>query len=642
MKPPNRFHVSLLIAIALLALGFRWSAGGSIFLHFQSPGFEQLSLPGELPWELNALLLRPTGPAQLELVDAEGNASTVPEGAFEVRHGILRRAAGTAAVPEAGRYQLNAEVQVRFFFFRFTLMASAPFEIVDLAHPDECEILNNAECLLPYPSSRFEVETAGGVSMTDWMRPSPRWKRSPGRGHAARERDGVGKEVLRDHPRATRGIDRDRSQLDIAFPQVGIPEVVGTQIPASLVSGIDGFSPTVQIFVHFPGGVDLEASDAAVLLDRGSSPPWIETRTHDARSLERHSPTVLLDLDTGERVPHWVEMDSRAEGNPGRQAFILRPAVSLVPSHHYAVAIRNLVHPDGSAVMPEPVFRTLRDGRKSDIPALNERRHPMERLFRRLHRAGVPRKDLLIAFDFHVQSEHSLTHQMLTMRDLAFEWLDEQVDADVQTFTVTEVEDFPDCEATENVHRRIVLGTFQSPLFLTEAPSPTNVAQLNVDENDNPVQNGTMDAAFTISIPCLIEREDAPELYTILLGHGIFGRGEDLVRGIPEGAAENLGQFDDTREWNYIAGATDWSGWSAPDFLWAGRLIVGFGASQLHNFPAFPDRHRQGQTNTLILSRMMKRAIFNRDEAFQLEGVGAFPGPETTRKTFTWFRVPPG
>ena len=51
--------------------------------------------------------------------------------------------------------------------------------------------------------------------------------------------------------------------------------------------------------------------------------------------------------------------------------------------------------------------------------------------------------------------------------------------------------------------------------------------------------------------------------------------------------------------------------------------------SNLHNFPAFPDRHRQGQLNTLILSRMMKRGLFNQDPVFQDDqGNGLLPVPE--------------
>jgi len=507
-------------------------------------------------------------PVELELGEGE-----------DVPFGTLYRGRLDASVP--GRYDLEATGRVRFlFFFRLRVSAASWLETTAIADADQCEHFNATECLLPYPSSRFVERTP-------------------------------------DTP----------TGLRIEIPQVGIAPVNGPPIPAEMLSGLDGFSPTVQVLMHFPGGVDLAASRAPVLLDRGSAPPWIETRSPDDRSRDGDSPTVLLDARTGERILHWVELDARAEGDPERQLFILRPARSLVPGRRYLVAVRGLVGPGGSSVEPEAAFAALRDRRPTDIPSLEERRRPMERVFRRLRRHGVDRHDLQLAFDFTVQSEEGLTRQMLAMRDRAFEWLAEQRALGSRTFTVESIQDMPGCASNGSAHRRIVQGTFQSPLFLAEPPVAANVAQHTVDENDLPVQNGTMDAPFTISIPCTIEDESVPGPNTLLLGHGIFGTGEGLVRGIPQGYQDLLAGFEDTPPWNFIAGATNWSGWSNIDRLWVGLQIVGAEESRLQNFPAFPDRHRQGQVNTLVLSRMMKEAHWNDDPAFRIDDVGVFPEP---------------
>ena len=57
-------------------------------------------------------------------------------------------------------------------------------------------------------------------------------------------------------------------------------------------------------------------------------------------------------------------------------------------------------------------------------------------MFARLEAAGVARDELQLAFDLATQSDHSLTHQMLSMRDQAFAWLADQLAAGTQTFTV--------------------------------------------------------------------------------------------------------------------------------------------------------------------------------------------------------------
>ena len=98
-------------------------------------------------------------------------------------------------------------------------------------------------------------------------------------------------------------------------------------------SVLDGFSPTVQILMHFPGGVDPVASNASRLLP--------ETRTYDSRSLDADSPTVLLDVDTNTRVLHFVEPDAHAADDAGPPSSCsCARARSLTPGHRYIVAVR--------------------------------------------------------------------------------------------------------------------------------------------------------------------------------------------------------------------------------------------------------------------------------------------------------------
>jgi hypothetical protein len=430
---------------------------------------------------------------------------------------------------------------------------------------------------------------------------------------------------------------------------MAVPHVNGPiQVPASMLDGLDGFSPTVQILTHFPQGVDVVASGLARLIPpclglpsddpectAASAPPWVGVRTYDDRSLDADHPTVILTWD-GKRVLHWAENDVTPQDS-GRQAFILRPAQSLVPGQRYIVAIRNLVSPDGPAVQAEPAFAALRDGRPTDIPQLVARKWAMEQVFWRLGKAGVPRDDLVLAFEFTVQSDHSLTHQMLAMRDQGLAWLDAQAQP---TFVVDDVEE-NDCSDPEQAIWKVVAGRFTVPLFLEGPPVVSNIGQHTVDDDDVPVQNGVWeDAPYHVSLPCLLHPEHGDPsvpVHTLLLGHGIFGTGEGMVRGIPPGAAAVMDFWRNppaplapraTREWNYVAGATDWSGWSSSDYIWVGGAIIGLFSSSLHNFPAFPDRHRQGQLNTLILSRMLNEGLFNADPAFQdAGGSGLLPVP---------------
>lgn len=444
--------------------------------------------------------------------------------------------------------------------------ARSQFDAVALTNPDECEVLNQAECLLPYPSSRF---------------------------------------LVRDESTAT--------GFRLNIPASGLPDPIGPPLSPEPFNKVDGFNPMVQILMHFPQGVDPERSAASRLLAPGccgqpNGPPWVDTRTYDGRSLEADSPSVLIDFDTGERVLHWLELDGHAADNLARQALIMRPGLSLIPGHHYVVAMRKLKTAEGADVLAEAPFAALRDRQPTTIDAIESRRESMEDLFTFLRAHDIAPEDLVLAFDFVVQSEHQLTSAMLSMRDQAFAWL-AQVEADPEAtnFTVAQMQEF-DCGAPDAIVWRNVSGTFKSPLFLTRDPNLDGVGFLKVDEAGVPVQNGFTDASFSVSIPCSVLSQDRPSAHAIVLGHGLFGAGSDMTGGIP-------GRAGAVVPWTYIAGATDWRGLARQDLGWVVGDIVGVNETKLNNFGGLPDRLKQGMLNTLVLAKMMRHGLFNRDTA---------------------------
>jgi hypothetical protein len=128
-----------------------------------------------------------------------------------------------------------------------------------------------------------------------------------------------------------------------------------------------------------------------------------------------------------------------------------------------------------------------------------------------------------------------------------------------------------------------------------------------------------------------------------VLGHGLFGIGDDMVTG-----------FGDFFDGTYIGGATNWRGMSSDDLNWIVYSIIGFASSELNNFPALPDRLKQGQTNTQVLARMMKHGLFNTHACFQVRdplpadcttagpdpsAEGVFPGSPTEDVEMFYFGV---
>ncbi|MEN8182887.1 MAG: hypothetical protein ABFS46_10175 [Myxococcota bacterium] len=513
-----------------------------------------------------------------------------------------------------GRHELEARIELRFFKkMEVSFGARDSFEVVSLAAPELCDVLIGSEgpgdsrCLFPWPSSRY-LEPA----------------RTPTGVRVALPREAMPRAVVL----ADDSLDGQEFTVQDAMATLG-QLIAGAKLPIDPApfNTHDGFSPTVQILMHFPGRVDLRASNAARLL--------ATTRTFSLRSLEPDSPSVLLDADTGEWVPHFLENDVRATPAyqreqlfPGDfldgQATILRPGKSLTPGHRYIVAMRGLKHPDGSDVQAEPVFAALRDGRPSDIPAVEERRKATARMLRRLRRAGVRGEDLILAFEFVVQSDEQLTGEMLSMREQAFAFLETRGSGGVRVDEIIEVN--PGCQDPARAVWREIRGSFEVPLFLENDPytQPGFPGKLLRDEHGVPVWETTTQAPFGAAIPCAALDGPSPPL---VLGHGLFGTGAGTVSSLS--SAEGLDGFD------FVSAGTNWSGLSGPDLTlpdldlslpvdqlaeelapffasFVGQTLIDF-----DDFPAMGDRLRQGQLATLVLARMLSNGSLATLPAFQ-------------------------
>ena len=115
----------------------------------------------------------------------------------------------------------------------------------------------------------------------------------------------------------------------LAIPQGALPVNIDN-LPTDPAgwNAADGFSPSAPMVMSFPGGV---------------SPIGLPPNDNYDRSLASDSPTIVLDMTTGERVAHFAELDMTADGVPDSQALFLRPAARLIGGHRYAVGITRAV-----------------------------------------------------------------------------------------------------------------------------------------------------------------------------------------------------------------------------------------------------------------------------------------------------------
>lgn len=404
---------------------------------------------------------------------------------------------------------------------------------VTVADADRCDPIAPMGCLYPFPNDHFTVADAG----------TPTGRR-------------------------------------VALVQASMPaNANGVHIDPSTWNELDGFSPGAAILLQIPD-LDLEASRTAPITDIGAS-------------LEDASAVVVLDADTGERLPHWVEADSYAEGTDEVPTTFVRPAVSLPEGHRIVVGVRGLVDAAGDPVEPTEAFRALRDRLETEVPALEDRRSSMEAVFADLEEAGVERDELQLAWDFTVASTEGLSSRLLSMRDSAFATLGD----DAPAFTVDSVTP-SDREgiATE------VEGTYEVPLYLDGEGAPGSSLALGLDRV--PMQTGTYTAGFTCVVPESASATDPAG--TGIYAHGLLGTSGQVPGG--SGAVSAQG--------NIVFCGTDLIGMAEEDTGNA-AVIVG----DLSTFHTLSDRLLQGHLNTLFLGRLLIHPEgLGTDPAFQDDG----------------------
>ena len=356
----------------------------------------------------------------------------------------------------------------------------------------------------------------------------------------------------------------------VAFTPGAMPvNVGGVAMDPTEWNRNDGFSPGSPVIAFVPG-LDAAASEIAPATDIGAS-------------LDDDAPIVLLDTETGKRVPYWAELDETID-DPAERPLVIHSAVNFLEGHRYVVALRDLRGADGERIPTPDAFRVYRDDLETTNEAVEGRRQHMEDVFDTLQDAGVERDDdLYLAWDFTVASERSLSERLLHIRDDAFDTLGDQAPA----FQVTAVEEEPEEERLA----RIVDGTFQVPLYLAGTGEPGS--RYNAGPDGLPAVNGEYTADFRCIVPAaaLGAGGEAVPARPSLYGHGLLGSEEEVDAG-------NVVDMAD--EHDFVFCATKWIGMSEEDVGNAVAIL-----NELGQFPSLADRLQQGVLNTLFLGRLM-------------------------------------
>lgn len=390
--------------------------------------------------------------------------------------------------------------------------------------PDQCNPLGGSHCMEPWPSSVYEV--ADATSATG---------------------------------------------VRLAVPVGGLlTNSNGDPVDPAPWNQADGFSAAAAIVTVFAGGID------------GSN---LVDQDHFADSLGATSPTVLLDLTTGERVAHFAELDVTAAETPSSQALYIRPAARLTARHHYAVAIRKSLKAKGGGALPiAPGFQALLDDANVEHPLLDRARARFPAVREGLATAGIPADDLVLAWDFTVASDEGVRRLPTSARDQVVSRL-------ATTRQTLRIDD--DSLETGQIHRRID-AFISAPLFLTQGGSYNAGTTLALDADGLPAYQGMYEIPITAVIPTCAYSASAP-VGIMMYGHGLNGSGQQAASGaIRDTAAAAC----------VISVGTDMRGMSERDIGNIARAL-----SNLNNGSEIFETLVQGLANHVALERAMETVL---------------------------------
>jgi hypothetical protein len=387
--------------------------------------------------------------------------------------------------------------------------------------PDNCNPLGTSHCMAPWPSSAYQIADA-----------------------------------------------TTPTGVRLAIPTGGLlTNANGDPVDPAQWNRADGFSAAAVIVTTFDGGVD------------GAN---LVNQLHFADSLTDTSPTVLLDLTTMQRVPHFAELDVTAASTPDSQALYIRPAARLTAGHRYAVAIRSSLKGKSGAALPiAPGFQALLDGAQIDHPLYARMRPGFPAVLAGLATAGVPTSDLVLAWDFTVASDEFVRRLPTSTRDQALA----QLATTRQTYRIDD-----DSNVDATIRRRID-GFVTAPLFLTQAGAYQPGTTLAFDAAGLPAYQGMYEMPFTAIIPTCAYTAAAP-VGIMMYGHGLNGTGQQAASGVIRDTAAAA---------CVISIGTDMRGMSEKDIGNIARAL-----SDLNNGGEIFDTLVQGITNHVSLARAME------------------------------------
>jgi len=346
---------------------------------------------------------------------------------------------------------------------------------------------------------------------------------------------------------------------DDGFVDLGAVELPqakgGTPIPVERVAHRRGFSPVQSVVI-----------DLGVHLDPDSLPGF--DVLGEAGSVQ------LWDLDAGERIPAFAELDAFPD-NVEVPVLLVRPLAPMTPGHDVAVVLSSEVRTaDGAALERVDWWADRLDGR---APAGAE--HEIDQVqdtHDRLVALGVD--DQVLSFSFPIDDPRAPLQMMLSELETptSWEWEAIRVDDDGDPLP-------------EGIWKRLE-GTFDSESWLEDD------VQFALDADGLPQAQGTAAMDLWVYMPDALKDAEPGTAPVWLFGHGIFADADEYLNDDEDGS----GVIDLANRAGALVVATEWRGLTADD-----RLVGVDVGNDFGQIPTLTDKLAQGVANNAALVKLI-------------------------------------
>ncbi len=375
--------------------------------------------------------------------------------------------------------------------------------------------------------------------------------------------------------------NRTETGFSLSIPGASIPDTNSARSENMIVlDRLDGFSPSTQIFTSFGQQVP-NISGLASQFDISSS-------------TEPGHGTILMNLDTKEVLPHWVELDARnQEGQP--TLFFIRTLEGLDHGARYAVGISGLLD-NGTPISPSDGFRALRDNIPTNNDGIEGQRSNFEEIFDSFNTIGISRLDLQSAWWFHTASTESILRDLLIMRDDA----ETRIGMNGTACNFTSVtEGFGDDQRA----LRVIEGTITTPHYMVEKEARSPLMR---NSDGDPIFVENREIEFTMMIPQSLADNNTSGPLTVV-GHGLFGDGKGYV-------SDSMGRYYGDAYGTTLL-ATDFKGWSSDGDLEA----MSYALLDIEEFQFQQERQMQAVINHITMVRTITGVCADNDN-FKFNG----------------------